>query len=396
MRPVALMLLCLGLTSIGSMLIVAMNTVAPLIMDELSIPPSVMGLAIAAVTLSALFSSPMIGVLIDRVGPVRIGVVGLLTMSLATMLTSAASSAEWLIATRLLLGVVAPALWPSCAKLVSLHVPQSMVGVATALYDAGSIVGLAASYVIAGLAGASWRGVLAYASAIGVAYAAVYAAATRELWSYRPAEAAEGSAGVRGLGRSSLRTVALLLTGFFLTLQTWGLLISWTSTFFVEELGVGYGELVLYMALVAVLGAGAEVFAGLVSDRIGGLRGRKLVIALGQGVATAALLGLYEGGDPSASLLLTLVAFVSYKFATVTFWAVINDVVPPEIVGRVSGLYSMSAQLALFASPVLNGFLIEATGSLKIGFLYSAITLAASTAAYLALEPMEGVRARAS
>ena len=87
---------------------------------------------------------------------------------------------------------------------------------------------------------------------------------------------------------------------------------------------------------------------------------------------------------------------MSYKFATVTFWAVINDVVPPEIVGRVSGLYSMSAQLALFASPVLNGFLIEATGSLKIGFLYSAITLAASTAAYLALEPMEGVRARAS
>ncbi|RLG87094.1 MAG: hypothetical protein DRO39_01425 [Thermoprotei archaeon] len=391
MKPIALMLLCLGLTSIGALLIVAMNTVAPLIMDELSIPPSIMGFAIAAVTLNAFLSSPLIGVLIDRFGPVRVGVAGLLTMSLATLLTSMANSAGWLVATRLLLGLVSPALWPSCAKLVSLYVPQSMVGVATALYDAGSIVGLAASYVIVGFAEASWRRSLVYTSAMGIAYAVLYAVAIRRLWGYHQADVHEERVGTRTL-RSSLGTVALLLAGFFLTLQTWGLLISWTSTFFVKELGLKYQDLVLYMVLVAILGTCAEVIAGLISDRMGGLRGRKFVIAVGQGVTTAALLGLYAVPERSASLLLTLAAFVSYKFATVTFWAVINDVVPPAIVGRVSGLYSMSAQLALFTSPVLNGFLIEVAGSLRIGFLYSAITLTISTAAYLALKPMEGAR----
>ena len=88
-----MMLLCLGATTIGVLLVLVMNTVAPLIMAEMRIGPTVMGFAMAAVTISAMFSSPIIGSLIDRIGPVKIMSVGLAFMARATALTGTVCSA---------------------------------------------------------------------------------------------------------------------------------------------------------------------------------------------------------------------------------------------------------------------------------------------------------------
>ncbi len=186
--------------------------------------------------------------------------------------------------------------------------------------------------------------------------------------------------------RLSIKNVILLNIGFFLTLQTWGLLISWISLFFIDEMKLEYSDLVVYMVLLAFAGTAAEVFAGLLSDRIGGFIGRKIVIGVEQAIAVVGLAIAYTYYGSQAALYSIIIVFIAYKFASMTFWAILNDTIPSHAVGRISGLYAAIAGVSLTIAPVVNGYLIEVTHSLRTGFLCTAVTLALSTLAYLALK----------
>ncbi len=284
-----------------------------------------------------------------------------------------------------------PVLWPSCAKLVSLYVSVERTGVASGIYDAGSLVGLSASFVVAGVI-SDWRTGLAFTSITGILYSILYYILTKyTIVSYSSAklDALEYKYNERSYSRElklSISNVILPSIGFFLTLQTWGLLISWISLFFVNEMKLEYSSLITYMVLLAFAGTIAEVFAGLLSDRIGGFTGRKIVISIGQSIAVAGLFTAYTYYGSREALYSIIVVFVAYRFASMTFWAILNDTIPRYAVGKIGGLYSAIAGISLTVAPIINGYLIEVTHSLRIGFLYTALTLLLSTLAYLFLK----------
>ena len=371
-------------------MIVTMNTLAPLIMADLGIGPTVMGFAMSAITISALFSAPIVGSLIDRVNPVKIMSIGLVFMASATALTGLATTPIMLITSRVLIGLTLPVLWPSCAKLVSTYIPRSMVGVATAIYDSGAAIGLGLSYVLASMVNTNWRGALLASALLGLSYPLVFATVLRRYVDKAPAHAS-GDPQQPNTRRSALflGPVALLLLSFFLTLQTWGLLTSWIPTFLVKELGFSYSEVAVYVVTASIAASIAEIFGGWLSDRLGGLRGRRFIIGVGHGITVIVLLLLYLDMGRAADLALIMIAFVAYKYASLAFWAIINDVIPAEFVGRISGLYAMSAQVSMLVAPVLYGYIIEILGYLRPGFLYSAFTLLVSSFTYLSLKPLK-------
>jgi len=265
-----------------------------------------------------------------------------------------------------------------------------MVGVATAIYDSGAAIGLGLSYVLASMVNTNWRGALLASALLGLSYPLVFATVLRRYVDKAPAHAS-GDPQQPNTRRSALflGPVALLLLSFFLTLQTWGLLTSWIPTFLVKELGFSYSEVAVYVVTASIAASIAEIFGGWLSDRLGGLRGRRFIIGVGHGITVIVLLLLYLDMGRAADLALIMIAFVAYKYASLAFWAIINDVIPAEFVGRISGLYAMSAQVSMLVAPVLYGYIIEILGYLRPGFLYSAFTLLVSSFTYLSLKPLK-------
>lgn len=343
----------------------ALGPLIPALMSELGL-----GYADAGLLSSALFWGYMAmqfpaGILGDRFGRKRMLVVGVLLSALSTAVTAAAGSFWAIFAARFATGLGQGFLFSNDRVLIAATTPREKIGLGQGVSFSGPGLGTTIGLLLAGLLVTlvPWRGVF-----LVFAVPPVLAAAL--LWVLAP-EPSRATAGARGwpfrrvLGARDFWLLALTGT---MPVYTQFVLAIWAPLMFAE---VGVSDMArsaMLSSLQGVVAPAGLLLSGVAADRIHrrGL-GRKLVVvtALGLTALSLAGMGLVVQGRGAAWLLTALLLATSFAFwcAWAPAWAVLGELFPPSVLGRVFGFYNMTCFAGGVAGPYLTGLIRDATGS---------------------------------
>lgn len=160
----------------------------------------------------------------------------------------------------------------------------------------------------------------------------------------------------------------------------------WALLLVSESSNLGLSGAAVYAGLFGLANALGYPLGGLICDRIPSLKGRKRLYA-SMCLAVAALvamisLAIREQDLVSLGLLLFLtgVAFASMQTVHMTLTA---DLSPPELRGQSFGMWNLVAEFGALLSPVVCGYLRDATGSWDSAIFLTTAMLVISAAMVL-------------
>jgi len=133
-----------------------LSVAAPLISQELSIPPAKLGLLFSAFFWTYSLGQIPAGWLVDRFGVKWIYAAGYFVSSTTTVLTGIAHTIVGLFVLRLFLGVGESVVYPACSRFVVHNFLEHERGRANSLIEIGAKSGPALGTLLGGLLIASW------------------------------------------------------------------------------------------------------------------------------------------------------------------------------------------------------------------------------------------------
>ncbi|MCS7111427.1 MAG: MFS transporter [Ignisphaera sp.] len=385
-------LTCLGFTSVSSLQMSIFGTALPLIVSELNIDYSLVGILMALWTLIAALAPLIIGRYVDRLNPLTVMVAVMLISLLSSLLTALSTNLFILNMARVLLSLSIPFAWPTCTKIIARYMSGENYGYSTAVFNTGSMAGLAFSYITMALARDKWRCATIVAGLLALMYIPIIVA----VWKYTIKGGFEIKGGMDRQNRRDyvhypdtfqrdvVKISLQLFLAHFCALYTWSLLVNWLSTFLVNELRFSYSYIAIYMLFIYIISSILEVLAGIYSDRIGGSKGRLTILYVGLTTSSVLLLSTVLVESPLVAITLISLSVIMWRISTPSFWSIINDIIPLSYLGRVSYVYVSAAPLSGIASSIANGYIVSATGSIKYGVLISSILLLLSPMIYTA------------
>ncbi|MEV6774137.1 MFS transporter [Nocardia sp. NPDC051030] len=295
------------------------------------------------------------GLLADRYGALRVGMIGLLAWSVFTGLTAVAWSFSALLAMRFLFGLV-QGVFPAAAikALAERSLPEQRT-TATGWTNSSNAVGILLASVIAGilLPTAGWRVMFAVISILGVT---VIVAWRRWMPEPLPQEkipmAAGGQAAERRavLFAPSLLGFAAIFFGY--DVLVWGV-TAWTPSFLQEQRGISTIGIAC-AAVPSTLAAAAGVVLGArISDKLGG---QPRVIVVPAMLFTAVMLFFLPRAEPFPLFVIigTLMSLAA-GLAFMPAFAVPLRALPSTYIGAASGVIIFGGQLAGVLSPLAFG-----------------------------------------
>jgi ACS family D-galactonate transporter-like MFS transporter len=347
-----------------------------------------MALWISASAIAALILSRYI----DKVNIFRFAILELAILSISSLLTAFSSNLIMLSFARILLSFSMPFIWPICTKIVSMHYVSNRYGYSTALYNIGSMIGLASTYIIMALIGSSWRISMIIASILGFIYAIVMFSIWRtfirgkevnvKVRSKDVGKSNGLSNNISKLKRDFVKLGIMLFAAFFFALYTWGFIVNWLSTFLIYELKYDYSYVAIYMVFIAIVASFLEINAGIYSDKVGGLEGKVRILYMGLIPSAILLLSTVISSNSLAKMISITLSIIMYRIATPSFWSIVNEVIPISYVGRFGAIYTLAGPFSGIASSVINGYIVALANSIKYGIVLSAILLFLSTLLY--------------
>ena len=141
---------------------------------------------------------------------------------------------------------------------------------------------------------------------------------------------------------------------------------TWFLTYLVEERKMTIIKVGIFQILPFVGATAGILLAGFVSDLL--IRrgfsmssARKAPLITGTLLASAIVLVNYVTSDAAIIAILT-VAFFAQGIAA-SSWAAVSEVAPRQFIGLTSGITSLAANLAGVSTPLVIGYILQATGS---------------------------------
>lgn len=382
---------CLGVmvamltaTTIGSLSVFVIGTVAKLVMDDLGLSYSAMGVAISVQRMASTVSAPLIGYAIDCIGPFRV-LVAAAALSILSLFATPLSRELWaLLVTRVLAGAVFPAYWPSCTKIASHSIPKNRLGLAVAVFESGSIAGVALTYLLIPYA-ASWRQLFTILAVVSLLLLPLMIAPLPR--GLKDGHCRRGLMNAPIGGRELMRNTVLVFSAFLLALQPWAFYTSWLSTFLMEKLMIELESVWIPITILLVVGAVFGVVSSAVSDRIGGLKGRKTVLTFTLIITSLSLFMLAIVEWDVHVWIFLAASIASHRAFLPLAWTIISDVVPENFTGLVSSVNALAGQISMMVTPMVIAYTREVLKTFTSSILLLSILTAASIPLYLQLKP---------
>ncbi len=351
----------------------------PRMQRELGFTPDQWGwiVGIFAVSYSA-FEIPA-GALGDRYGQRRVLARIVVWWSVFTILTGAVSSFWALLVIRFLFGAGEAGAFPNISGALSRWFPSGQRARAQGvIWGSSRVAGvLAPLLVLPIMAAFGWRATFWVFGAVGIVWAAIWTPWYRNSPVEKPGVTAEELAEIGDAGRAPhsgfpwgklFRAKQLWLVMFMYYCYVWGayFYLSWLHTYLVKGRGLSETEMGVFSTLPFLLGAGANLLGGYLSDRFAkrfGLRqGRRLI-----GSASLALSALCVLATALTTSKASGVIFISagYGFMDLMLpsaWALCMDL-GGRYAGAVSGAMNSSGNIGGFSSSVLFGYLVRRYGN---------------------------------
>jgi len=361
---------------ISFMVWVLLGPLAPFLRDELALTATERGLLVAVPLLGGSFFRPLLGILGDRIGGRRAGLIGLGLTAVPLTLGWQFAHALWhFYAIGLLLGV-AGASFAVALPLASRWYPPEHQGLAMGIAGAGNSGSLLATIAAPRLAERfGWSATFGLMILPLLVVTIVFALLAKESPQPRQRQTWRDYAGV------FKEPDALWFCGLYAL--TFGGFVGFTSfltTFFNEQYHVSRVSAGDITTLVVVSGSLLRPVGGWLSDRIGGYR---LLLVLLMAVASALTV---------ASTLPPLPAVIAILFIALGCLGMVNgavfQLVPQRFadrMGLVTGIVGAAGGLGGFFLPSMLGAIKDATGTYAPGLMILAAGFMAGALALLQL-----------
>ena len=362
------------------------------------------------------------GWLLDRFGSKAVYFVSIFTWSLFTLLQGAvgivaATAAIYaLFILRLLVGFAESPSFPANARIVAAWFPANERGTACAIFNSAQYFATALFAPIMGWITTvmGWPYTFYFMGLVGIIVSLIWLIIvyspdrhpriTPEELAYierggalvRMDDAAAGNRSSGETGRDKDRTIQYLgqlvanrmMIGIYLGQYCINTLtyffITWFPVYLVQQRGMSILNAGLVAAIPAICGFTGGVLGGIWSDLM--LRrgwslsvARKTPIVAGMLLSMSMIICNYVDAQWLVVLIMALAFFG--KGIGALGWAVLSDACPKEIAGLSGGLFNMFGNLSSITTPIVIGYIIQATGSFNGALVFvgaNALTAAVS------------------
>jgi sugar phosphate permease len=349
------------------------------------------GIISGAFAVGYLVFAVLSGMLVDRFGPRRILLAGMLIWSLASALTPVAGGFAGLLLLRILLGVGEAPGFPAATRVASRWLPAGERGIGLALIGGVAVSG---SLLISGpivtqlISLTSWQGMFWILSAVGVAWAAVAYALLRNTPAEHPRCSPEERKYIER-GQLALETThretridwrTLLVNrnlwaisfGYFAWgFMFWGFLY-WLPRFLSQTYHLSLTQVGAFSVAPWAAGLVGGLLGGILADRLyartGRIRTRFALMAVALLLSGASLTPILVA--PSLlTALLSISLGVGFGFVTGGLWWVTAIDAAPSQPGSAAGFADAAFALSGIVAPVSMGFIVQETGTFTSGFV---------------------------
>jgi MFS transporter, ACS family, D-galactonate transporter len=341
-----------------------LSIAAPLLKVELGLSASQLGILLAAFFWTYTVMQFVSGWLVDRFDVNWLIAAGYLLWSLATATTGFVRGFTILLTMRLMLGIGESVAFPSCSKILALHLPEHHRGFANGFIVSSLKFGNAVGTLGAGLLMATygWRPVF-----IGIGLVSL-------LWlpawlKWMPCTPGIGSSIVKSARFLDIlrhRSFWGASAGHFCSNYLLYFMVTWLPFYLVWERHLSMQSMTMTATVYYLVDAVSAITTGWLSDvwiRQGYTPTlvRKTVMAIG--FATAAIAMAACAAGPRIYLPWLMAVGVGSGIAGSGIFAFSQTLAGPQAAGRWTGLQNGFANLAGVVAPALTGFTVDRTGS---------------------------------
>jgi len=386
-RAVGVLFACFAIIFVHYAIRYSYGTLLPEMLPSLSITKAEAGMIYSSYFIAYTALSPVLGLLSDRYD-VRF----ILTLFVALMGAGAflmAYPTSQLQASLFfgVAGVGCSACWAPVMGLAQRWTPEGRRGASLALVDAGSSLGVMAAGAVTPLIVVAYDWRVGWMSLGGLAFILAiitfFLVQNHPRAQTNPASPEGGKQRLTGVtykellgdARFWLIGVAYLFTGFAIMVP-----FAFISTYAVQELSFPYDSATRLVTLIGLGGVIGKLTLGPLSDTLGRIKILVIsaILIAGGNVAIA-----YSRGWMLMAV--TFIFGLGYGACWAMYAACASDFFSRQAAGRIIGLWTVYLGIGLMLSPLLAGWIADATGTLMWSFLIAA---AGGIASLLLLLPL--------
>ncbi|MBP1035809.1 MFS transporter [Serratia fonticola] len=328
------------------------------------------------------------GILVDKFGKKVVLIPGFCLFIIATLLIGNATSLTMIYAGSLLAGMGCGSYYGSAYSLSSENIPLERRGLATAIINSGSALGMAIGLIASSLLvksmGMDWQimlfiitGLLVIMTVVfflvikGGSYTASLAASPAASAATTVEETEEAS------GLFSLRMISAYVM-YFATCYGYYMIVTWLPSFLQQERGFEGVAIGFSAALVAFASVPGALFFSRMSDRF---RAKKVQLIIFLQICAAVTLVCTVISPDSTTLLVSLILYgLLGKLAVDPIMiSFVADNAPKKGYGTSFGVFNFFGMSSSVIAPFLTGVISDSTGSKVMGFYISAAILLIGT-----------------
>jgi len=348
------------------------------------------------------------GLLLDRFGVRRIGIISTVIWSVASFAAAISTGVAGMFGARFLLGIGEAPTFPANAKATGYWFPKDERSLATAMFDSAAKFSSAIGIPLLGLLllNFGWRWNFAATGFISVLYFALFyafyrnpsedkllTAAEREFIARGGAQPEDPAKAAQGAPLGYLlrqRRVCGLALGFASYNYTFYLLLTWLPSYLSTMHHVDLLHSALYTSIPWLFATFTDLVVGgwlvdaLIQRGWNAVRVRQVVL-IGGTIFGLGILGAARAHGPVAALFWISISIGGLAAASPVGWSIPSLIAPRESVGTLGGILNVCNQLAGIAAPIVTGYVVQARHSFSWAFGVATAFLLIGIAGYVLL-----------
>jgi len=348
------------------------------------------------------------GLLLDRLGVRRVGIVSTIVWSVASFGAAVSTGIGGMFASRFLLGVGEAPTFPGNAKAIGYWFPEKERSLATAMFDSMAKLSSAIGVPLLGLTLLyfGWRWNFAATGIISLVYFALFyffyrnpsedkllTDAEREFIERGGAQPEDRARAAKGAPLGYLlrqRRVCGLALGFASYNYSFYLFLTWLPEYLSTTHHVDLLHAVLYtsvpwlFATITDLVIGGWLVDSLIQRGWNAVRVRQTVL-IGGTTLGLGILGAVRARTPLEAVFWISIALGGLSAASPVGWSIPSLIAPRESVGTLGGIMNFCNQIAGIAAPIVTGYIVSATHSFAWAFGAAGVFLVVGIGGYVFL-----------
>lgn len=376
--------------------------------EEFHFTAGQMGILLSAFAWSYAILQIPAGTLLDKIGTKWVTRIGTIIWSAACFLTALATGQGFIILSRVLLGIGEAPYFPSAAKATSYWFPRNERGRAISLFDAQSKFSSAIGAPIIALVVTEWgwRGGFYVTAILSLLYTIAFwfgyrnphedKHLTKEEYAY----IVEGGSQSEGEASGGLlKNLCYLLTkrkvwgvfiGFASYGYSWFLFLTWLPGYLETQLHMSVLQSGWYASIPWLVGTISELLIGgwlvdwLVNKGYDSTRVRKTILVISM-LLGMTIIGAAFTNKPEVAVFWISVSLGGLVITSSIAYSIPTFIAPKGTVGTLLGILTFGNNVMAIISPIVTGFIVQATGSFMYAFLLAAIILVAGILSYVFL-----------